>query len=426
MCSLRSLRLNEPPGLRFNGKTSVSFKRVATGFALLVTTAWFVRAAGASEADWPTTVAKARGQTVYWNAWGGDNRINAYIAWAARAVQDRFGVEVRHVKLTDTAEAVTRVLAEKSAGKKQKGSVDLIWINGENFAAMKKHGLLYGPFTQTLPNFRLVDTRSKPTLTDFTVAVDGLEAPWSMAQFVFLHDTARIVDPPRTPQTLLAWAKTHPGRFTYPQPPDFLGTTFLKQTLLSLVRRADPLHSPASDAEFAKVTAPLWEYLETLHPVMWRQGRAFPANGPAQIRLLADGEIDIALSFSPEAASSAILNGQLPGTGRTFVFEGGTIGNASFLAIPFNSSAREGTLVLIDFLLSPLAQARKQDPGELGSLTVLAVDKLPPKDRALFESLPRGPATLSATELGKPLAEPHPFWTERLEKEWQKRYAAGR
>ncbi|MEO8426193.1 MAG: ABC transporter substrate-binding protein, partial [Verrucomicrobiota bacterium] len=411
---------------RLNSEMNASLKRVAAAFALLLLASSSVLAVGPGEADWSSITAKARGQTIYWNAWGGDDRINAYIDWASRAVRDQFGVEVRHVKLTDTAEAVTRVLAEKAAGKNDKGSVDLIWINGENFAAMKKHGLLYGPFTQTLPNFPLVDTGSKPTLTDFTVPVDGLEAPWSMAQFVFLYDTARLADPPRTPPALLAWAKAHPSRFAYPQPPDFLGTTFLKQSLLSLVPHSNQLHAPASEADFAKVTAPLWAYLDALHPVMWRQGRAFPANGPAQTRLLADGEIDIALSFSPEAASSAILTGQLPATVRTFVFAGGTIGNASFLAIPFNSSAKEGARVLINFLLSPLAQARKQDPRELGSLTVLAVEKLPPADRARFENLPRGPATLSAKELGIPLAEPHPFWMERLEKEWQKRYGAGR
>lgn len=403
-----------------------SFKRLAVGATLLVQIACFVPAPRAAEVDWPSTVAKARGQTVYWNAWGGDDRINGYIAWAARVVLDRFGVQVKHVKLTDTAEAVTRVLAEKSTGKNQKGSVDLIWINGENFAAMKKHNLLYGPFTQSLPNFRFVDTVTKPTLTDFTMPVDGMEAPWSMAQLVFLCDTARVSTPPRTSPALLAWAKAHPRRFAYPQPPDFLGTTFLKQTLLGLVRNTESLRAPVSEADFAKITAPLWGYLDALHPVMWRQGRAFPANGSVQTRLLADGELDISLSFGPEAASSAILTGRLPKTVRTFVFEGGTIANASFLAIPFNSGAREGALVLIDFLLSPMAQARKQDPAEWGSLTVLAMDKLPPKDRALFEGLRRGPATLSAGELGKPLSEPHPFWTERLEKEWLKRYAAGR
>jgi putative thiamine transport system substrate-binding protein len=375
---------------------------------------------------WGAIVAKARGQKVYWNAWGGDDRINAYIDWASRAVQKQFDVEVHHVKLTDTAEAATRVLAEKAAGKSSNGSVDLIWINGQNFAAMKEHGLLYGPFTQSLPNFRLVDTNNKPTQSDFTVPVDGLEAPWSMAQFVFLYDTARVINPPRTPAQLLSWAKAHPGRFTYPQPPDFLGTTFLKQLLLSQDSRGAALNSPVSEPEFEATTKPLWEYLGSLHPLLWRKGRAFPATGPAQIRLLADGELDIALSFSPEAASSAILSGQLPGTVRTFIFDGGTIGNASFLAIPFNSSAKEGALVMINFLLSPAAQARKQDPRELGSLTVLDLAKLSPEDRSQFEHLPRGPATLTSEQLGKPFRELHPFWMVRLDQEWQKRFGAAR
>lgn len=402
---------------------------------------------------WSATLAKARGQTVYWNAWGGDALINGYIDWATHEAKQRFGVDVRHVKLGDTAEAVTRVLAEKAAGRDRDGSTDLIWINGENFAAMKKHGLLYGPFTERLPNFRLVDTAGKPTLTDFTVPVEGLEAPWSMAQFIFLYDTTRVPQPPRTPAALLAWARAHPGRFTYPQPPDFLGTTFLKQLLLNLATDRAPLYQPVAetnapskpvapreirlganpaiympkpDPTFATVTVPLWEYLDQLHPTMWRQARVFPANGPAQTRLLADGEVDLALSFSAEAASAAILTGQLPDTVRTFVFEGGTIGNASFLAIPYNSRAKEGALVLINFLLSPEAQARKQDPRQLGSLTVLALDKLTPADRKRFDELPRGKATLSLAELGKPLAEPHPSWMDRLEKEWQQRYGSRR
>jgi putative thiamine transport system substrate-binding protein len=370
-------------------------------------------------------LSKARGQTVYWNAWGGDSRINGYVQWACKEAQKRFGVRVQHVKLADTAEAVNRVLAEKAAGKHEKGSIDLIWINGENFASMKRQRLLYGPFTDKLPNFRFVDTETKPTLFDFTVPVEGLEAPWSMAQFVFLYDTARVGKRPGNPKALLAWAKANPGRFTYPQPPDFLGTTFLKQTLLSLA--PSPAYATSvTDQEFAKLTAPLWDYLDSLHPYMWRRGRAFPANGPAQMRLLGDSEVDVALAFSAEAASSAILNKELPETVRTFIYEGGTIANASFLAIPFNSSAKEGALVFIDFLLSPEAQLRKQDPQQLGSLTVLAMEKLAPEDRARFEKLPRGPATLSPQELGKPLPEPHPFWMEGLEKEWQKRYGVSR
>jgi putative thiamine transport system substrate-binding protein len=37
---------------------------------------------------------------------------------------------VQQVNLKDTAEAVTRVVSEKTAGRDRDGSVDLIWING--------------------------------------------------------------------------------------------------------------------------------------------------------------------------------------------------------------------------------------------------------------------------------------------------------
>ncbi|MGE3310618.1 MAG: ABC transporter substrate-binding protein [Limisphaerales bacterium] len=381
---------------------------------------------GASTNSWTVILAEARGQTVYWNAWGGDDRINAYIAWAAAEAKKRFGIEVRHVKLGDTSEAVSRVLAEKAAGNDDRGSVDLIWINGENFSAMKRHGLLHGPFVDRLPNFRFVDTVSKPTLVDFSVPVDGFEAPWSMAQFVFLYDSRRVGDPPTSAAALLEWAKANPGRFSYPQPPDFLGTTFLKQILLELATDRAPLYRSVDEHQFAAISAPLWAYLDELHPVSWRKGRVFPANGPAQTRQLADGEIDIALSFSPEAASSGIETGQLPETVRTFVWKRGTLGNASFLAIPYNGRAKSGALVLVDFLLSPEAQARKADPRHLGSPTVLSLDKLSPTDLMIFQALPKGKATPSLEELGTPVPELHPYWMDRLEKQWLTRYAAGR
>src|SRR3712207_684235 len=109
-------------------------------------------AQAAERRPWAEIESKARGQTVYWNAWGGDDRNNAYIAWVGEEVRKRFGVMLNHVKLTDTAEAVTRVLAERSADRNQGGTVDLIWINGANLASMKAQALLHGPFTDALPN----------------------------------------------------------------------------------------------------------------------------------------------------------------------------------------------------------------------------------------------------------------------------------
>ena len=386
-------------------------------------------AAGAVDAEqWQEVLADARGETVYFNAWGGSSAINAYIQWAGDAAKARFDISVVQVKLEDTATAVSTVLAEKAAGRNEGGSVDLIWINGENFAAMKGQGLLFGPDWATkLPNWRFVDTGAMPTtITDFTIATEGLESPWGAAKLVFFYDEARTAKDslPDSAQDLLSWVKAHPGRFSYPQPPDFTGSSFLKQILVELARDRETLARPVDESRFAEDTAPLFAYLDEMHPHLWRKGKAFPRNYPDMKQKLADGELDIIFAFNPAEASAGIAAGELPDTVRSFVFSKGTLGNTHFLAIPYNASAKAGALVFADFLLSPEAQRRKQDPQVWGDPTVLALDRLSAADRQAFQALDLGVATLPPDRLGPALDEPHPSWMTRIEAEWIKRYGA--
>ena len=403
-------------------------KRLLAGAFSLVALTAGAFAGDPDPSNWDAVLAEAKGETVYWNAWAGAENINAYIEWAGAEVERRYGVKLVHVKLDDTAGAVAKVVAEKAAGKNEGGSVDLIWINGENFASMKKQQLLFSPgWAEKLPNWRYVDTNEKPTVrTDFTVPVDGLESPWGMAKLVFFHDTAKTAPAsmPKSARELLAWAKKNPGRFTYPQPPDFIGSSFLKQVTSELVADRAVLQKPVDEPSFEKVTAPVFAYLDELSPLLWRSGRAYPQNYPAMKQLLADGEVDIIFALNPSEASSAIAAGELPDTVRSFTFPGGTLANTHFVAIPYNAAAKAGALVLADFLISPEAQARKQDPKVWGDPTVLAIGKLPAADKARFAALDLGIATLKPDELGPALDEPHPSWMERLETEWKRRYGA--
>ncbi|MDG1863310.1 MAG: ABC transporter substrate-binding protein [Yoonia sp.] len=373
-------------------------------------------------ADWDAVLADAQGETVYWNAWGGSTTTNDFLAWVGSRVAEDFGVTLEHVKLTDTADAVTRVLSEKQAGEDSDGAIDLIWINGANFAAMKNADLLFGPYAEQLPNWALVDVAGKTVQSDFTVPVDGYESPWAMAQVVFVHDTADMPERVGSMAALLEWVKANPGRFSYPQPPDFLGTTFLKQVLVDILPDASVLVAPATDENYAEVTAPLWAYLDELTPYLWREGKAYPATGTAMFPMITDEEIDLSISFSPGAASTAIANFELPDTVRTFVLDKGTIGNASFVAIPYNSGSKAGAMVVANFLMSPEAQARAQDPAILGYGTVLDMEAISPDERAVFEGLDLGIATLTPAELGTVQAEPHPSWAVRLADDWASRY----
>jgi putative thiamine transport system substrate-binding protein len=388
---------------------------------LAVTT---ISSATATQADeWKDLVERAHGDTVYWNAWGGDERTNSFIAWAGSEMEQRFGITVRHVKLSDTAEAVARVIAEKTAGRDQDGSVDLIWINGPNLSSMKQNGLLYGPFTEALPNFQYVDTVNKPSnIVDFTLPVDGMAAPWRLAQIVFVYDAARIADTPRSIPAFLSWAKEHPGRFAHPDIRDFLGVTFLKQALYELAPDPQVLQEPATDENFADATAPLWTWYDELKPLLWRDGRQFPQSGPAARQLLSDGEIDMVMSFDPAEAAAWVASGLVPDSVRAFALAKGTIGNTSFVAIPYNSGSKEAAMVLADFLLEPATQARAQDTRYLGSFTVLDFSKLSAEERLLFDALPKSPALPANEELRIVLPEPHPSWMTRIADEWMRRY----
>lgn len=366
-------------------------------------------------------------ETVYFNAWGGSPAINDYIRWAGDELKARHGITLVHVKLTDTAEAVGRILAEKAAGRNSGGSVDLIWINGENFASMKRNNLLQAePWAMDLPSFRFTDPVALPAiLNDFATPTDGLESPWGRAQLVFGYDSAELASPPRSAAALRQWIKANPGRFTFPQPPDFTGTSFLKQILLEVTAEPALLQKPADMTDSGAVMAPLWEWLDEVTPHLWRQGRHYPANYTAMVQLLGDREISIAMAFNPAEFSNNITSGVLPDTVRSYIHEGGTIANVHFVAIPFNASAPEAARKVADFLLSPEAQLRKADSSIWGDPTVLAMSRLSAADRAAFDALPRGLATLTEAELGQSLAEPHPSWVPLIEEEWQKRFASG-
>ncbi|MDH2372859.1 ABC transporter substrate-binding protein [Cobetia sp. 3AK] len=372
--------------------------------------------------EWDVIADKARGQRIDFHAWGGSEATNAYLRAQAEIAAREHGIEVRHVKIADTAESVSTLLAEKAAGRSD-GSIDVIWINGENFRALKQAELVWGPFVERLPNseYLLEEIGAR----DFGLATEGMEAPWGRAQLIFMYDSALLESPPRSMRALLDVAKANPGRVTYPQPPSFHGTTFLKQALLELMpgEQRELLASPvASDALFAEVTAPLWDYLDALHPLMWAQGERQPAGAEEQMKLLAQRSVWIALSFVPQEVANARQEGRLPPTIEPYIHDGGTLGNVHYLAIPASAPHKAAALVWVNQLMSAEAQAAKADPSRWGDETVLDVTRLPAAQRAAFDALPELAGGMSPEALGTPLSEPHPSWTDALEAEWARRY----
>ena len=148
---------------------------------------------------WEEVLAAADGTTVNWFMWGGNDNLNGWVdEYIGDVIEERYNVTLNRVPVTDTGDLVNQVLAEAQAGVTEGGSVDLIWINGDNFKTLKEAELLFGPWSEGIPNAVHVNWDDPSIANDFGVAVDGRESPWGSAQMVFAYDSAFVPEPPTT------------------------------------------------------------------------------------------------------------------------------------------------------------------------------------------------------------------------------------
>src|SRR5215475_4942381 len=231
-----------------------------------------------SRARWEEVVGQAAGGKVNFAMWSGDAARNKYYqSNVAATVKRQYGVTLRLLPTNDTADIVNKLLNEKGAGKTAGGTIDLVWINGENFRTAKQGGVLWGPFAESLPNIKhfAEDARQR----DFGTPVEGYEAPYQRAQFVIAYDTARAPDPPRSIEKLREWVKTHPGRFTYLAPPDFTGSAFIRHILLYYLKQDSGMTSfdgRFDERLYQRASAATVDYLKEIKPYLWRKGETYP------------------------------------------------------------------------------------------------------------------------------------------------------
>lgn len=364
---------------------------------------------------------EAHGTTVNFSLYGGDEAINAYVDdYVTPRLKEEYDITLERTPLTDTADAVNKLLNEKSAGKDD-GTIDLLWINGENFATGAEADLWFGPWAEELPNARYIDWESPSINRDFGYPVEGREAPWGKAQFVMIYDSAEVEDLPKTMDELRDWTEKNPGRFTYPAPPDFTGNAFIEQALYGVTGEVKTYQKPFDEQVFEEKSPEVYEFLNEIEPNLWREGKTYPESSTKLDGLYQNGEVYLSMSYNPQLAQRQIEKGLWPEGTRTYLLEGGTLNNTHYVAVPFNSSNKAGAQVVANFLESPEAQIAKQDPNGWGDLTALDVDRLP-EDAREDLSETQGEATLSAAELQENrVPEARSEWLLALEDGWQER-----
>lgn len=330
----------------------------------------------AGNVSWEDVQARAKEEgeiNLYY--WGGSDKINIWMDSIAVPALAAEGVKLNPVRITGTKDAVDLVLAEKGSGKGLgEGSVDAIWVNGENFATLKRQDALMGAFADKLPNSTNIewnpeDPRALLNLRDFGVETNASEMPWSGQQYVCAVNTARVSgDAPNTFAGMLDYLKANPGKFTYVKPPHFIGNTFVQAAMYAHNpdgNGAVPFQASIGEmgaAELARLITPGMEYLKALEPHLLGAGGTarYPEDPKALDGLFLNGEIDFSCQFGLYGVATGLRDGTYPEGAEQFVFpEGNMIKNKNYLVIPGNAPNPAAAMVMANYMASVDSQATK-------------------------------------------------------------------
>lgn len=379
-----------------------------------------IRAMDFLDKEWEDITESAKGKSVNIYMWGGSDAINRYMdTLIAPRLKDEYGVTLNRVPINDVKDSINKLLAEKEVGK-MRGSIDILWLNGENFKTSKDNELLIGSFASKLPNYtQYINTEAEDMLYDFGEPTDGLEVPWGKAQFVFVYDSDKIANPPKSMEALKAWVMDNPGKFTYPAPPDFTGSAFIRHVLYEQTKGYEQYMVPYDEALFNSQNQGVWAYLNEIEPYLWRKGETYPESLAKLDQLYTNGEVWMTMGYDTGRTTREINNGTFPKSSRTFVLDGGTLSNTHYLSIPSNAPNADAAMVLINLLISPEAQVAKEDPEHWGDGMVLDPALLPEDVLEALNTIDRGIATLPPSILATHrLPEISSNYVNALEKGW--------
>lgn len=343
----------------------------------------FQKAFLAGEVSWDEVVAQAQQEgEVTWFHWGGSDELNSWIDSVVKPEMADLGITLQTSRVPDTRDAVDQVVADSAVGRGPgAGTVDAIWINGENFYTLASQDLLFGPFADKLPNaeyffFDASDPRSAINLADNGYPTDLQEVPWAQFEYMCLIDTARLsaADAPKDYLELETYLQAQPGRFTYVRPPNYIGNAFVQSVLYAFNPEGTgyaPFQQDLQDVDveaFAKVITPGFEYLRRLEPFLLGGGGAagnrgapiYPETEAANETFFNNGEVDMQCQFGAFSAAVGVDNGSYADTVQNIIFPtSGMITNKSFITIPESAPHPAAALVLANLLSSPENQVSK-------------------------------------------------------------------
>lgn len=182
----------------------------------------------------------------------------------------------------------------------------------------------------------------------------GLEVTYMPAGPLLEYNPAKVGDPPRTPDQLLAWCKAHPNKLIYARPANSgPGRTFLMGLPYVLGDRnpQDPING------WDKT----WAFLKALNDCV----PYYPGGTSAVMKELGEGTRDMTVTVTGWDLNPRAL-GIVPAEFRVQAFDNMTwVNDAHYMVIPKGVPKEKLDVLfkLMNFLLEPAQQAMTYDDG---------------------------------------------------------------
>ncbi|WP_297487944.1 ABC transporter substrate-binding protein [uncultured Cetobacterium sp.] len=315
--------------------------------------------------------------------WGGSKDINKFMdeVVTPKILKDD-NIVLKRVPIVDIKDVVNKLIIEKQAGKKD-GAIDVLWVNGENFKALKDAGVLEKDILTKVPNRNLL--KESTTVKDFGEPINNLEVPFGEAQFNFIYNEKNGGKPFTSYETLETYVKNNPGKFTYPTVTNFTGSAFVRNIAIDILG-FDNIQNMSND-ELKENLEKVWTYFNNIKPYLWREGKTYPESDGKIDLLYSTGELNVAMGYTINKVNFKINSGEFPKESKSFLLDKGTLFNNHYLAIPANSQHKENAIKVINELISPEIQMLKQSPKNWGDFTVLDLNKLNSKQKEEFSKM---------------------------------------
>lgn len=292
-------------------------------------------------------------------------------------MKDALGVEVRLNALNTTNMIAT--LKNQKTNEISMGSADMLLLSKRGFNQLKAAGVLYGPFTNKLPNAANNQSADSYENSWFDGAkIENTAVNLGKNQLVFYYDEDKMPTPPTTLNDLKNYIKANPGKFVLPSLDTQEGQAFVYTLAASLCDQKKLYETTMTPAQLNQFFAPVVAFLNEIKPALYMQGANPPRNIAEVDKLFMAGTVDFSVSLDQNKAVRMIKENKFPDGAKAYVLSSGTTGFNFYGVIPFNSANKSGAMAVLNEMLSGTIQGSKYDSknwGNLPSVDPMKMDK---------------------------------------------------